>query len=80
MDEFKLDNLNDKDDLFLSELGNILASQDDNLSDEAKQLEDDDISQILDSCKKLREKAKSQVDANFEDNDIMSPEKHHDNI
>ena len=42
MDDLGLDNINDKDDLFLSELGNILLS-----SDEKGGNDDDDLMQRI---------------------------------
>ena len=49
--------MNDKDDLFLSELGNILLEEE-KLTDQWEDQNDEDIQQILASCEKKRQSLK----------------------
>lgn len=51
--------LNDKDDLFLSELGNILLEEE-KFSDNWQDNNDEDIQQILASCERKKEPLKKQ--------------------
>lgn len=67
-EEFELDQLGEGDDLFLSELGNILKTNEEN-SDAEDNMDDlDDLQKILNSCEKdMHKLSRSRASLNFKE-------------